>query len=180
MLSLADLARVPDALPAVLLVGNLFRRVPIVSLFGAFPVTRLNAAGDSEFVQYFRGTALSERVSHQQSCHLLCAARQDAKRMLAAGEAKAEQIGTPTILRSSMQEGTWSSIAHEVNQPLAGMLTNANASLRWLAGDLPHLAEARQAIRRIIRDGNRAGDERSHRGSARTVCQFAESYWTSR
>jgi hypothetical protein len=95
MLSLADLARVLDALPAVLLVGNLFRRVPIVSLFGAFPVTRLNAAGDSEFVQYFRGTALSERVSHQQSCHLLCAARQDAKRMLAAGEAKAEQIGIP-------------------------------------------------------------------------------------
>jgi PAS domain S-box-containing protein len=50
------------------------------------------------------------------------------------------------------------SIAHEVNQPLAGMLTNANASLRWLAGDLPNLAEARDAIRRIIRDGNRAGD----------------------
>jgi len=50
------------------------------------------------------------------------------------------------------------SIAHEVNQPLAGILTNANASLRWLAGDLPNLAEARDAIRRIIRDGNRAGD----------------------
>jgi PAS domain S-box-containing protein len=50
------------------------------------------------------------------------------------------------------------SIAHEVNQPLAGMLTNANASLRWLAKDLPNLAEAREAIRRIIRDGNRAGD----------------------
>jgi PAS domain S-box-containing protein len=50
------------------------------------------------------------------------------------------------------------SIAHEVNQPLAGMLTNANASLRWLAKDVPNLAEAREAIRRIIRDGNRAGD----------------------
>jgi len=50
------------------------------------------------------------------------------------------------------------SIAHEVNQPLAGMITNANASLRWLAGDAPNLAEAGEAIRRIIRDGNRAGD----------------------
>jgi PAS domain S-box-containing protein len=50
------------------------------------------------------------------------------------------------------------SIAHEVNQPLAGMLTNANASLRWLAKDLPNLGETREAIRRIIRDGNRAGD----------------------
>jgi PAS domain S-box-containing protein len=50
------------------------------------------------------------------------------------------------------------SIAHEVNQPLAGIVTNANASLRWLAGELPRLDEACGAIRRIIRDGNRAGE----------------------
>src|SRR5271166_4065236 len=50
------------------------------------------------------------------------------------------------------------SIAHEVNQPLAGMVTNASASLRWLSRDSPDLDEAREAIRRIIRDGNRAGD----------------------
>jgi PAS domain S-box-containing protein len=50
------------------------------------------------------------------------------------------------------------SIAHEVNQPLAGIVTNANSSLRWLAGDSPNLAEAREATRRIIRDGNRAGE----------------------
>jgi signal transduction histidine kinase/CheY-like chemotaxis protein len=50
------------------------------------------------------------------------------------------------------------SIAHEVNQPLAGIATNASAGLRWLAGELPNLDEAREAIRRIIRDGNRAGD----------------------
>jgi PAS domain S-box-containing protein len=50
------------------------------------------------------------------------------------------------------------SIAHEVNQPLAGIVTNANAGLRWLAGESPNLAEAREAIRRIIRDGNRAAD----------------------
>ena len=50
------------------------------------------------------------------------------------------------------------SIAHEVNQPLAGILTNANAALRWLARNSPNLAEAQQAIGRIIRDGNRAGD----------------------
>ena len=50
------------------------------------------------------------------------------------------------------------SIAHEVNQPLAGIVTNANASLRWLVRDSPNLGEACDAIRRIIRDGNRAGD----------------------
>jgi predicted ATPase/signal transduction histidine kinase len=50
------------------------------------------------------------------------------------------------------------SIAHEVNQPLAGIVTNANASLRWLAGDAPNVDEAREALRRIVRDGSRAGD----------------------
>jgi PAS domain S-box-containing protein len=50
------------------------------------------------------------------------------------------------------------SIAHEVNQPLAGIVTNANASLRWMAGESPSLNEAREAVGRIIRDGNRAGE----------------------
>jgi C4-dicarboxylate-specific signal transduction histidine kinase len=50
------------------------------------------------------------------------------------------------------------SIAHEVNQPLAAVTTNANACLRWLARDPPDLEEARGCLRRIIRDGNRAGD----------------------
>jgi PAS domain S-box-containing protein len=50
------------------------------------------------------------------------------------------------------------SIAHEVNQPLSGIVTNANAGLRWLAGEFPNLEEAREAIRRIIRDGNRAAE----------------------
>ena len=51
-----------------------------------------------------------------------------------------------------------SSIAHEVNQPLAAVITNANACLRWLAAPMPDLDEAREAVGRIIRDGNRASD----------------------
>jgi C4-dicarboxylate-specific signal transduction histidine kinase len=50
------------------------------------------------------------------------------------------------------------SIAHEINQPLAGIVSNANASLRWLARESPDLVEASQAIQRILRDGNRAGE----------------------
>jgi signal transduction histidine kinase len=50
------------------------------------------------------------------------------------------------------------SIAHEINQPLAAIGTNADASLRWLAKDSPNLTEAREAIGRIIRDRNRASD----------------------
>jgi two-component system, LuxR family, sensor kinase FixL len=50
------------------------------------------------------------------------------------------------------------SIAHEVNQPIAGVVTNANACLRWLARDVPELDEAREAAKRIVRDGNRASE----------------------
>jgi PAS domain S-box-containing protein len=48
------------------------------------------------------------------------------------------------------------SIAHEVNQPLAAVVTNAGASLRLL--DVPDLAEAREALSCIISDANRAAD----------------------
>ncbi len=50
------------------------------------------------------------------------------------------------------------SIAHEVNQPLAAIITNGDASLRWLDAEPPNLAEAREAIARMIRDGNRASE----------------------
>jgi len=62
------------------------------------------------------------------------------------------------INRVSMMGELTASIAHEVNQPLSGVVSNASASLRWLAGDAPNLEEAREAARRIVRDGKRAGE----------------------
>ncbi len=50
------------------------------------------------------------------------------------------------------------SIAHEVNQPIAASVTNAQAALRWLDSQPPDLNEVRQALARIVKDGNRAGD----------------------
>ena len=50
------------------------------------------------------------------------------------------------------------SIAHEVNQPLTAVITNANACLRWLANDPPNQMEARESLNRILRDGRRASD----------------------
>jgi C4-dicarboxylate-specific signal transduction histidine kinase len=50
------------------------------------------------------------------------------------------------------------SIAHEINQPLAAIITNADACLLWLEADTPDLEEARQAASRIVRNGHRAGD----------------------
>src|ERR1700694_5373464 len=49
-------------------------------------------------------------------------------------------------------------IAHEINQPIAATVANASAALRWLAAQPPDLEEARQALARIVRDGNRAGE----------------------
>src|SRR5258706_8768242 len=50
------------------------------------------------------------------------------------------------------------SLAHEVNQPIAAAVTNANTCLRWLTRDSPNLEEARAAALRIVKDGTRAAE----------------------
>jgi PAS domain S-box-containing protein len=50
------------------------------------------------------------------------------------------------------------SIAHEINQPLSGILTNASTSLRMLGADPPNIEGARETARRTIRDANRASE----------------------
>jgi signal transduction histidine kinase len=50
------------------------------------------------------------------------------------------------------------SIAHEINQPISGIITNASTCLRMLAADPPNIDGARETARRTIRDGNRAAD----------------------
>jgi PAS domain S-box-containing protein len=50
------------------------------------------------------------------------------------------------------------SIAHEVNQPLAAVVTNAAACLRWLDREPANLKEARSVVQSIVKDGNRAGE----------------------
>jgi len=50
------------------------------------------------------------------------------------------------------------SLAHEVNQPIAAAVTNANTCLRWLMRDEPDIEEARAAATRIVKDGTRAAE----------------------
>ena len=50
------------------------------------------------------------------------------------------------------------SIAHELNQPLTGIMTNSSTCLRMLTGDPPNLEGAREGVRRTMRDGQRAAD----------------------
>ena len=68
------------------------------------------------------------------------------------------QVELAHITRVMTMGELTASIAHEINQPLAAVVTNANACLRWLAGPIPNLDEAREAVGRIVRDGRRASD----------------------
>ena len=74
---------------------------------------------------------------------------------LALREAQAELARITRI--ATMGELT-ASIAHEINQPLGAVVTNGNAALRWLAGQPANLDEVRQALKRTIREANRASD----------------------
>jgi PAS domain S-box-containing protein len=62
------------------------------------------------------------------------------------------------VQRSTMMGEITATIAHEINQPLAAIVTNANSGLRWLGGKTPDLGEAQNALRRIVSDGHRAGE----------------------
>ena len=62
------------------------------------------------------------------------------------------------VARIATLNALTASIAHEVNQPLSGIITNASTCRRMLDGDPPNIEGARETARRIIRDGNRASD----------------------
>jgi C4-dicarboxylate-specific signal transduction histidine kinase len=62
------------------------------------------------------------------------------------------------VARVTTVSALTASIAHEINQPLSGIITNAGTCLRMLATDPPDIDGARETARRTIRDGNRASD----------------------
>jgi PAS domain S-box-containing protein len=62
------------------------------------------------------------------------------------------------IQRVSMMGELAASLGHEVKQPIAAAITNANTCRRWLERDEPDLAEARAAVARMIKDAMRASD----------------------
>ena len=62
------------------------------------------------------------------------------------------------VARVTTLNALTASIAHEINQPLSGIITNASTCLRMLNGDPPNVDGARETARRTIRDGNRASD----------------------
>jgi len=79
--------------------------------------------------------------------------RQNSEEALAKARSELAHVASVTSLATLT-----ASIAHEVNQPLSGIVTNASTCLRMLTLDPPNVDGARETARRTIRDGNRASD----------------------
>lgn len=84
--------------------------------------------------------------------------RKQAEENVREGERRYREVQTELAHANRVatmgQLGT--SIAHEVNQPIAAAVTNAQAALRWLNAQPPEMEEVRQVLTRIVSDGNRA------------------------
>jgi PAS domain S-box-containing protein len=78
--------------------------------------------------------------------------------MLASEALRQAQADLARLHRVMLLGEMTASIAHEINQPIAAVVTNAHAGLRWLGAQQPDMGEARQALGRIVRDGTRASE----------------------
>lgn len=98
---------------------------------------------------------------HEQTADLVSSHQALQAQIAESKQAEAELRRTRNelsrVARVLMMGELAASIAHEVNQPLAAVVTNAGAGLRWLAAATPNLEQARAALGRIVRDGERAG-----------------------
>ena len=79
-----------------------------------------------------------------------------AERNRAEEALRQSQVDLARISRVTTAGELTASLAHEVNQPIAAAVTDANTCLRWLMRDQPDLAEAREAASRVVRDAARA------------------------
>jgi PAS domain S-box-containing protein len=80
------------------------------------------------------------------------------ERKRAEAEAREMQAELAHASRLATMGQLTASIAHEINQPIAATVTNAQAALRWLTAESPDFQAAARALDRIVQDGNRAGN----------------------
>jgi signal transduction histidine kinase len=99
-----------------------------------------------------RGRGISERPVFVGAVHDVTASKlaEEALNKAGAELARVSRVTTLNALTAS--------IAHEVNQPLSGIITNAATCLRMLDAPSPDLPAARETVRRTLRDANRAAD----------------------
>jgi C4-dicarboxylate-specific signal transduction histidine kinase len=91
-----------------------------------------------------------ERITHLAS---IAIEREQGEEVLRQAQADLAHVSRVT----TMGELT-ASLAHEVNQPIAAAVTNANTCLRWLMRDHPDVEEACAAASRVVKDGTRAAE----------------------
>ena len=96
---------------------------------------------------------ITERKLAEEVLHRSEDERRRAETAAQNARAELERVSRVTMLGELA-----ASIAHEVNQPLAGLIASANAGLNWLAADPPNVSKAREALARVVRDGTRAGE----------------------
>jgi PAS domain S-box-containing protein len=92
-----------------------------------------------------------ERIAHYMIFRDITDAKRSAEALL---KAKSELAHLSRV--TTMGELV-ASIAHEVNQPIGAIVTNANAAQRWLSQSPPNSTEVQEALARIVQDANRAG-----------------------
>jgi signal transduction histidine kinase len=95
----------------------------------------------------------SERVEA-----VLAIGRDLTEHVLASEALREAQMELAHVTRVTMLGELAASIAHEVNQPLAGVIANAEACLRWLDRETPDLDAVRRSVEWVIDDGNRASE----------------------
>jgi PAS domain S-box-containing protein len=89
---------------------------------------------------------------------VLVVSRDLTQHMLAAEALDQVQAELAHVTRVTTLGELAASIAHEINQPLAAIVADANASLNWLATADPDLDMVRDALAAVVSDGHRAGD----------------------
>jgi C4-dicarboxylate-specific signal transduction histidine kinase len=106
-------------------------------------------------------TRVEERTAEltQTNEHLLAEIRERKRAEDAYYEAQAE---IARVTRMSAMGALAASISHEVNQPLAAVVANADACMMWLCTEPPNVEEARTAVDRIAQEGTRASDVVRH------------------
>ncbi len=108
-------------------------------------------------IKYMHAVAHATRDQDGQLEYI--ASVQDVTARRLAEEARDKAQSELTHMARAMSLGTLTaSIAHELNQPLSGIVTNASTCMRMLAVDPPNVDGARETARRTIRDGNRASE----------------------
>ncbi|SUS03376.1 Two-component hybrid sensor and regulator [uncultured Defluviicoccus sp.] len=117
--------------------------------------TRMRKIDGTEFPAHFTASFPKEGVA---SARLLIGVIDISERVAAQEKLRAVQAEFAHAARLSTLGELAASIAHEVNQPLAAIATNASAGLRWLDRPEPNLEEVRALAARIAGDAKRAGD----------------------